>query len=83
MRALAAAVSAVMLALIAAYRVLVSPVLHALFGGGCRFTPSCSAYAAESIRRLGPLRGGRQALGRLLRCHPFSAGGYDPPIREP
>ncbi len=49
-----------------------------LFAGSCRFTPSCSSYAAEAIGRYGAIRGVRLAAGRLLRCHPFCRSGYDP-----
>lgn len=49
-----------------------------VFGGQCRFTPSCSTYALEAIGVHGPCRGWRLALRRLLRCHPFHADGYDP-----
>lgn len=56
------------------YRNFISPnMLHS-----CRFIPSCSAYARESLQRHGALAGGWRALGRLLRCHPFSKGGVDP-----
>ncbi len=65
---------AVLLALLRAYRTLVSPLL----GPACRFEPSCSAYAEEAVRRFGALKGSRLAVGRLLRCHPFSAAGIDP-----
>jgi putative membrane protein insertion efficiency factor len=57
-----------------AYRALLAP----LVGGYCRFTPSCSLYAAEAVRRHGARRGSGLALRRLVRCHPFHAGGYDP-----
>jgi putative membrane protein insertion efficiency factor len=44
----------------------------------CRFYPSCSAYAIEAIEKRGLFFGGLKAIKRILRCHPFSAGGYDP-----
>ncbi|WP_261559330.1 membrane protein insertion efficiency factor YidD [Frankia tisae] len=46
--------------------------------GMCRFEPSCSAYALTAVRRHGGVRGGALAVGRVLRCQPLSAGGYDP-----
>ncbi|MCM3923892.1 membrane protein insertion efficiency factor YidD [Frankia sp. AiPs1] len=49
----------------------------------CRFEPSCSAYALTAVRRHGGMRGGALAVGRLLRCQPLSAGGYDPVPGEP
>ncbi|MCX7704618.1 MAG: membrane protein insertion efficiency factor YidD [Planctomycetota bacterium] len=52
----------------------ISPVV----GGSCRFEPSCSEYAMEAIRRKGAVRGVVLALWRILRCNPFSEGGYDP-----
>jgi uncharacterized protein len=64
----------VLLALIRAYQLLFSW----MYAGSCRFTPSCSHYAAESIRRFGFFRGGGLALRRLARCHPFGAHGIDP-----
>jgi putative membrane protein insertion efficiency factor len=64
-----------------AYKAMLSPVLP----NACRFVPTCSEYAQEAITRYGSFRGGLMALWRLLRCHPFSAGGYDPVIlrKEP
>jgi putative membrane protein insertion efficiency factor len=62
------------------YQVLFSPMLHSLLGvhSGCRFEPSCSRFAEEALELHGPVRGARLALGRILRCHPFSSGGIDP-----
>ncbi|RKY03948.1 membrane protein insertion efficiency factor YidD [Candidatus Poribacteria bacterium] len=57
------------------YQLFISP----LFPPSCRFYPTCSQYAVEAIGRHGVLRGGWLSLKRLLRCHPFSPGGYDPP----
>lgn len=57
-----------------AYQVLLAPI----FGGQCRFYPSCSHYTEEAIERFGVRRGGWLGLKRLLRCQPLSAGGYDP-----
>lgn len=59
---------------IRAYRRLISPAV----GPRCRYYPSCSAYAEESLRELGPLRGTIVAAWRVLRCNPFSDGGLDP-----
>jgi putative membrane protein insertion efficiency factor len=64
-----------MLALpIIAYRRWISPALPAR----CRFHPSCSAYALEALATHGAVRGTGLAIWRLLRCHPFHPGGYDP-----
>lgn len=56
------------------YQKLLSPFSK----GCCRFYPSCSEYAIASVRRYGVLRGCFLILLRILRCHPFSFGGYDP-----
>jgi len=64
-------------ALIAAvlfYRNGISP----MFSPKCRYIPSCSAYALEALQKYGAIKGGRMALRRVLRCHPFSKSGYDP-----
>ena len=61
--------------LIEAYRRLISPLLPP----SCRFYPSCSEYAAESVRRYGPFKGSWRAILRLLKCHPFHPGGVDLP----
>jgi putative membrane protein insertion efficiency factor len=52
--------------------------LRPLIGANCRFCPSCSDYAIEAFRGHGALRGGGLAARRILRCHPWNAGGYDP-----
>ncbi len=70
----AALLQRALLAAISLYQRGISPFL----GPHCRYTPTCSAYAAEAIRIHGPLAGGRMALKRILRCHPRSPGGYDP-----
>jgi len=57
------------------YKRIISPLLPR----ACRFTPSCSEYAALAIRRHGALRGSIKTLGRLLRCHPMHPGGVDLP----
>jgi putative membrane protein insertion efficiency factor len=57
-----------------AYQVALSP----WFGGACRFTPSCSAYAIEALERHGAWRGGWMALTRIARCHPWGTAGFDP-----
>lgn len=67
-----------LLALLAFYKRWLSPALHVLSPGGCKFLPTCSEYAAMAITMHGPLRGGALAVWRLLRCHPFSRGGLDP-----
>jgi len=67
-------VKRILLAPIAAYKRLVSPALPRR----CRYEPTCSAYAAQSIARFGAIRGLLLACWRLLRCNPFSHGGFDP-----
>ena len=62
------------LKVVRAYKVVVSPWLPA----ACRFTPTCSEYAAEAIKEYGLIRGGLRSVGRLLRCHPLRRGGFDP-----
>ncbi len=59
---------------IRAYQKLISPALPP----SCRFVPSCSEYAVDAIAKYGAIKGGTLACKRVLRCHPFSRGGYDP-----
>ncbi len=69
----------VMIGAIKLYQWLMSPIL----GHNCRFYPSCSKYAIGAIKNFGPIEGLLMAFWRLLRCGPWSDGGYDPPIKSP
>jgi hypothetical protein len=73
----------VLLSLLGFYKRWLSPALHALGPGGCRYLPTCSDYAATAITRHGPFRGSGMAILRVLRCHQFARGGIDevPPKR--
>jgi len=64
----------IMLTLIRVYQEVLSPLL----GANCRFQPTCSAYARESIERFGAGKGGWLAIKRISRCHPWTDPGYDP-----
>ncbi len=65
----------IVLKLIVFYRHHISPIKG---GACCRFIPTCSEYAYTAVERYGVVKGGALALWRLLRCQPFSKGGYDP-----
>jgi putative membrane protein insertion efficiency factor len=67
-------VKRVLIGSIKLYRYMISPLMPVC----CRFVPSCSEYAIEAIRRYGALKGGILTAKRILKCHPFHAGGYDP-----
>jgi putative membrane protein insertion efficiency factor len=67
-----------LLALVWCYQRLVSPALVWAMGPRCRFFPSCSCYAADALRMHGALHGSWLAARRVLRCHPFHPGGFDP-----
>lgn len=64
----------ILLAIINFYRKNVSPMKAPC----CRFYPTCSTYAIQAIEKYGAIKGGAMALYRILRCNPFSKGGYDP-----
>jgi putative membrane protein insertion efficiency factor len=65
--------------LIRVYQKHISPA----FPPCCRFRPTCSQYALQAIERYGALKGGRMAAWRIMRCNPFSKGGYDPVPEDP
>ena len=65
-----------MIALLRMYQVVVSPLKGR---PTCRFVPTCSEYAVEAVRKYGVVKGGMKSVGRVLRCHPFHPGGFDPP----
>jgi len=67
-------VRSIFLGLIRIYQYFISPLMPK----ACRFHPSCSAYAYDAIRLHGVLKGISLGLWRILRCHPFHPGGYDP-----
>ena len=67
-------VTAVLTAPIRLYQRFISPLLPRR----CKYEPTCSAYAVQAVRSFGPVRGTVLAVWRVLRCNPFSHGGYDP-----
>ncbi|MBN9482997.1 MAG: membrane protein insertion efficiency factor YidD [Bacteroidetes bacterium] len=60
--------------LIRFYQAFISP----LFGAKCRYTPTCSSYGVEAIKKYGPFKGGWMAIKRFASCHPWGGHGYDP-----
>ena len=64
----------VLISLVRGYRVAISP----LFPASCRYYPTCSAYAIEALEKHGSMKGLSLTTRRILRCHPFRPGGYDP-----
>ncbi|MGB7925965.1 MAG: membrane protein insertion efficiency factor YidD [Pyrinomonadaceae bacterium] len=64
----------VLVSILRLYKAAISPLLPP----SCRFVPSCSEYAREAIERYGSVRGSWMGVRRILRCHPFHPGGYDP-----
>ncbi|HEY6932704.1 MAG TPA: membrane protein insertion efficiency factor YidD [Marmoricola sp.] len=63
-----------LIGLLTGYRLLISP----LYGQVCRYHPSCSTYALEAVKTHGSIKGSWLAVRRLVRCHPWAPGGYDP-----
>ncbi len=71
---LSGALAAALIGMVRVYQGTLSP----LIGRHCRFQPTCSQYFIEAVRLRGPLVGAGLGIWRILRCHPFSRGGYDP-----
>lgn len=74
MKIIKAVIGFIFLLIIRAYQYLISP----LTGTSCRFTPTCSQYGVEAIKKHGPFKGGWLTLKRLGKCHPWGKHGYDP-----
>ena len=68
-----------LIGLLRAYRLLISP----LYGQVCRYHPTCSAYALQAVTERGSIIGSWLTVRRLVRCHPWAAGGYDPVPARP
>ena len=64
----------VLIGLLKVYRAVISP----LYGNVCKFHPTCSAYALDAVQMHGAVKGTWLTMKRLVRCHPWSLGGYDP-----
>lgn len=67
--------SAILIGMVRLYQIFLSPFL----GGQCRFQPTCSHYFIEAVKKYGAISGSYRGIRRILRCHPFHPGGYDPP----
>lgn len=71
---MSALINRLLILLVRGYQLVLSPLLP----GACRYTPSCSEYGLQALRKHGPWRGGRLTLKRFLSCHPWGGHGYDP-----
>ncbi|WP_413162252.1 membrane protein insertion efficiency factor YidD [Capilliphycus salinus ALCB114379] len=67
-------INKIVVTLIKGYKMFISPLLPP----SCRYQPTCSTYAIQAVERFGVIQGGWLAIKRILRCHPFHPGGYDP-----
>lgn len=74
MKYLSYMLNTMLIGLVLVYRYCISP----LKPRSCRFYPTCSAYTLEALRKYGPFKGSYLGIKRILRCHPFNKGGYDP-----
>jgi uncharacterized protein len=62
------------------YKTFISPIFIHFFGHSCRFTPTCSEYASEAVKKHGIIKGGVMSVWRVVRCNPLSQVKYDPVI---
>ena len=69
------ALAALLIGMVWVYRWFIRPLLPP----SCRFTPSCSEYFIQAVRKYGPFRGSAKGVRRIFRCHPWHPGGFDPP----
>jgi uncharacterized protein len=67
--------SVLLIGMVRLYQIFLSPI----FGGQCRFHPTCSHYFIEAVKKYGAISGSYRGIRRILRCHPYHPGGYDPP----
>ena len=77
LKTISRAIGGLLIGAIRFYQRFISP----LKPPSCKFYPTCSNYAIEAIKRFGPIQGSLMAVFRVLRCGPWSAGGYDPPVK--
>ncbi len=68
----------IFIGLIKFYKKFVSPILQGSFGGGCRFTPTCSQYTIDALEKYGVIKGLTMGAKRLSKCNPWGGSGYDP-----
>ena len=64
----------ILILLVRFYQVCISPI----FPGKCRFYPTCSTYFIQALEKYGPIKGSYLGIRRIMRCHPWNEGGYDP-----
>ena len=64
----------IIILLIRGYQIFISPIMP----GKCRFYPTCSTYFVQAVEKYGPFKGSLLGIKRILKCHPFHEGGYDP-----
>lgn len=75
LRELAGLPAGVVIGMVRGYQIFLSPI----FGGRCRFHPSCSEYFIQAVRKYGVISGSLRGMWRIMRCQPLCKGGYDPP----